>query len=240
MTKNLRQLGRFFTLPEAKEPVALLLAEMAETLVDDVHPHQFIPGTDQAERNWPRRSFADFDPVDHLHRDESWAGAGKKRLFRVVEVVGRVVPFDDLYTQLIRKLEDHRLGNTAEDVSVRGRAELTVYDQENIMGARLADVAVDIQHQWDRPGIHLLCLECRDVVIHFVGDLGLRFQTLRRYPARRRDDQGRALDIEARELREIDGHAVDRHSRPTAHSIAGGGAHPAAHYLPEGAVVVLT
>lgn len=126
--KNLRQLGRFLTLPQAEEPVALLLAQMAETLVDDVHSHQFIPGIDQPKRNWTRRSFADFDPVDRFYRDESWAGAGKKSLFGVVEVIGRKIPFDDLDAQVVRKLENHRFGNTAEDISVRWRAELAVYD----------------------------------------------------------------------------------------------------------------
>ena len=111
---------------------------MAKTLLDDVHADHFIPGTDQSQRNRPRRAFADLDPVDRLHRDESWAGAGEKSLFRVVEVVRRVIPFDNLDAQLIRKIEDHRLGNSAEDVSVRGRAELAVDHQKEIMGARLA------------------------------------------------------------------------------------------------------
>src|SRR5262249_38777864 len=75
---------------------------------------------------------------------------------------------------------------------------------------------------------------------HFVGDLGLGLETLRRDPARGRNDQGRALDIETRELGEIDDHAVDRYRRTAADAVARRGAHAAAHHLPERAVFVIT
>ena len=39
-------------------------------------------------------------------------------------------------------------------------------------------------------GIHLLRLDARHVVIHLVGDLRLGLETLRRDPARGRDDEG--------------------------------------------------
>src|SRR5438445_6424773 len=111
---------------------------MAKTLLNDVHADHFIPSTDQSQCNRPRRALADLDPVDRLHRDESWTDAGEKSLFRVVEVVRRVIPFDNLDAQLIRQIEDHHLSNSAEDVSVRGRADLAVHHQDKMVLARLA------------------------------------------------------------------------------------------------------
>src|SRR5215475_6010072 len=101
------------------------------------------------------------------------------------------------------------------------------------MRAGLAEIAVDVEHKGNRPGIRLLRLEGGHVMVHFVGDLGLGLETLRRNPARGRNDQGRALDIETRELGEIDNHAVDRYRRAAAYSVPGRGAYATAHHLPE-------
>src|SRR5262245_773052 len=108
------------------------------------------------------------------------------------------------------------------------------------MRAGLAEIAIDIEHQGNRPGINLLRLEGGHVMVHFVGDLGLGLETLRRNPACGRNDQGCALDVETRELGEIDDHAVDRYRRTAAYSVARRGTHATAHNLPECAVFVLT
>src|SRR5262245_27483341 len=108
------------------------------------------------------------------------------------------------------------------------------------MRAGLAEIAIDVEHEGNRPRIHLLCLEGSHVMVHFVGELGPGLKTLRRDPARGGNDQGRALDIKTRELGEIDDHAVDRYRCTTAYSVARRGTHATAHHLPERAVFVLT
>src|SRR5262245_15863718 len=100
------------------------------------------------------------------------------------------------------------------------------------MRAGLAEIAVDIEHEGNRPRIHLLRLEGRHVMVHFVGDLGFGLETLRRDPAGGRNDQRCPLDIETRELGKIDDHAVDRYRRAAAHPVARGGTYATAHYLP--------
>src|SRR5262245_15341420 len=108
------------------------------------------------------------------------------------------------------------------------------------MRAGLAEIAIDVEHEGNRPRIHLFCLDGGHIMVHFVGDLGLGLETLRRDPARGGNDQGRALDIETRELGEIDDHAVDRYRRTAAYSIARRGTYATAHHLPERVVFVLT
>src|SRR5262245_11919950 len=108
------------------------------------------------------------------------------------------------------------------------------------MRTGLAEIAIDVEHKGNRPRIHLLRLEGGHVMVHFVRDLRLGLETLRRDPPRGRNDQGRALDIETRELGEIDDHAVDRYRRTAAYSVARRGTHATAHHLPERAVFVLT
>ena len=115
---------------------------MAQGLIDDIDADHLVPGGDQAERYRSRRSFADPDPINGLDRDEGRAGAGEKSLLSVVQVVGRIIPFDDFDVQLLGQTEDRRLGNTAEDIPIGGRAELAVDDQETIVSTGLAQVTV--------------------------------------------------------------------------------------------------
>lgn len=155
---------------------------MVETLVHNVHSHHFIPGSDQPNRSWPRRSFADFDAVHRRDWHERWAGAGEKSLFGVIEVIGRKIPFDNLNAQVLASSKITALvipPSTFLSVGVQSLPSTTKYERSS------SQVAGDVQHQWDRPRIHLFCLERRDLVIHLVGDLRLRLQTLWRNPARR-------------------------------------------------------
>ena len=107
------------------------------------------------------------------------------------------------------------------------------------MRAGLAKVAIEVEHQRNRPGIGLLGLERRHVVIHLVGDLRFGLEALWRYASGSRNDQRRALDIKTRKLGKIDNHGIDSHGGAAAHSIASHGANAPTHYLPEGAVFVI-
>src|SRR5262249_52558016 len=114
-------LRRLLALPQAQQSVALLLVEMTQCLIDDVHSYHLVPCCDQADCNGARGPFADLGAIDRSDRHKGGAGTGQKSLIGVTKIVGRVIPLHDFDPQLLGKIEDYGLGAPAEDVSVRGR-----------------------------------------------------------------------------------------------------------------------
>src|SRR3954471_8910827 len=140
--KSADRLGRFLVLPESDQTFALRRIEVSQRLIDDIHSDHLVPRTDEPKRYRPRCTLANPGAVDGPDWNKSRARAREKSLLGVVKIERSKVTFDDFNAQLLGQFEDCRFSNTPQNVPVRRRAQLAIYNEEEIVRARFTQVPV--------------------------------------------------------------------------------------------------